>query len=254
MNAYSSHVRIFLIILSIVSLASLNSKAAAQSRPAGRNLAIVIDERLSVLRASPDLSGKLLRRIGRGRSLNITGVRRSRDGVFFYSVTVTRRTRGWIQREAVIVPRRSGDDERLLRLIEASADFDRLARAHIFLEAFPHSHFRPRVLLIFGDAAEKAAIKLSQEAARRLNLEEMQAARAPLFSYALNYAGLDRYNRQGVRFVFDREQQKLHYQGASWREIIRRYPKSAEASEARSRLAGILVRTNTERMSVLPSQ
>lgn len=239
MNPYSSHVRIFFIILSIISLASFNSKAAAQTRYTGRSLAIVIDERLSVLRASPDLSGKLLRRIGRGRPLNITGRRRSRDGVLFYSVTVTRRTRGWIQGEAVIVPRRSGDDERLLRLIEASADFDRLARARIFLDAFPHSYFRPRVLLIFGDAAEKAAIKLSQEAARRLNLEEMQANRAPLFSYALNYAGLDRFNRQGVRFVFDREQQKLHYQGASWREIIRRYPKSAEASEARSRLADL---------------
>jgi hypothetical protein len=169
-------------------------------------------------------------------------------------VTVTRRTRGWIQAEAVIVPRRSGDDERLLQLIEASADFDRLARARIFLDTFPHSYFRPRVLLIFGDAAEKAAVKLSQEALRRLNLEEMQANRAPLFSYVLNYTGLDRYNRQGVRFVFDREQQKLHYQGASWREIIRRYPKSAEAAEAQSRLEGIFVRTNTEKMNVLPSQ
>ena len=254
MNPYSSHVRIFLIILSIISLASLNSKAATQTRYAGQNLAIVIDERLSVLRVSPDLSGKLLRRIGRGRPLNITGWRRTRDGVLFYSVTVTRRTRGWIQAEAVIVPRRSGDDERLLRLIEASADFDRLARARIFLDAFPHSYFRPHVLLIFGDASEKAAIKLSNEAARRLNLEEMQANRAPIFSYVLNYAGLDRYNRQGVRFVFDREQQKLHYQGATWREIIRRYPKSAEAAEARSRLAGILVRTNTEKMNELPSQ
>jgi hypothetical protein len=64
----------------------------------------------------------------------------------------------------------------------------------------------------------------------------MQANDAPVFSYSLNYAGLDRYNRQGVRFAFDRDQQKFHYEGASWREIIRRYPLSPEAVQARTRL------------------
>jgi hypothetical protein len=237
MNTCSSPSRVPLVILITVGLSVvLSTPANPQGRVPGRRIGIVVDERLSVLRASPDLSGKLLRRIGRGRLVGITGQGRSRDGIGFYSVTVTRRTRGWLQKEAVIIPRRAGDDERLLRLIHASADFDRVARARIFLEAFPHSALRAQVLLLFGDAAEQAAIKLSQDAARRLNREEMQANDAPVFSYSLNYGGLDRYNRQGVRFVFDREQRKFHYEGAGWREIIRRYPRSPEAEQARSRL------------------
>ena len=65
----------------------------------------------------------------------------------------------------------------------------------------------------------------------------MMANEAPIFSYSLNYAGLDRYNRQGVRFDFDRNQRKFHYNGASWREIVRRYPRSPEAAQARRRLS-----------------
>ena len=125
----------------------------------------------------------------------------------------------------------------MLRLIKASEDFDRVARARIFLDAFPHSLLRPTVLLLFGDAAEKAAARLSFDALRRLNAEEMQANGAPLFTYSMNYSGLDRYNRQGVRFAFDHEQRKFHYDGAAWREIVRRYPRSLEAAQARARLA-----------------
>lgn len=235
----SSRPRVFsIIILTTVSLvAVLSTSANAQPRIPGRRIGIVVDERLSVLRASPDLSGKLLRRIGRGRAVGLTGQIRRGDGVVFYSVIVTRRTRGWLQKEAVIIPGRAGDDERLWRLVNASTDFDRVARARIFLDAFPYSSLRPRVLLLFGDAAEQAAVKLSNDAWRRLDAREMQANDAPIFSYSLNYAGLDRYNRQGVRFAFDRNQRKFHYEGASWREILRRYPRNPEAAEARQRLA-----------------
>jgi hypothetical protein len=238
MNAYSSHFKESSIILTTVCLVAVLFPAAnAQARLSGRGVGIVVDERLSVLRAAPDLSAKLVHRIGRGRVVSITGQIRSRDGVVFYSVKVSKRTRGWLQKESVIVPRRSGDDERLLRLIDASKDFDRVARARIFLDAFPHSPLRARVLLLFGDAAERAAVRLSHDASRRLNPVEMQANDAPVVSYAMNYGGLDRYNRQGVRFKFDRVRQKFHYEGASWREIIRRYPRSPEAMEARTRLA-----------------
>jgi hypothetical protein len=238
----SSRPKIFSIILATVTLVTvLTTSADAQGRVTGR-VGIVVDERLSVLRASPDLTGKLLRRISRGRTVRVSGQHRSRDGVLFYSVIVTRRTRGWLQRESVIVPPRTGDDERLLNLINASADFDRVARARIFLDAFPHSPLRPIVLLLFGDAAEHVAVKLSHDASRRLDAEEMRANEAPIFSYSLNYAGLDRYNRQGVRFVFDRDQQKFHYEGASWRELIRRYPRSPEAAQARTRLSAIVAK------------
>jgi len=243
MNTRSSHPRVSSLILITVSLvAFLDTSADAQRRGPGR-IGIVVDERLSVLRASPDLSGKLLRRIGRGRSVGVIGGSRNRDGIVFYSVMVSTRTRGWMQKEALILPSRAGDDERLLRLINASADFDRLVRARIFLDAFPRSPLRPKVLLTFGDAAEHAASKLSQDALRRLNVEEMRANDAPVFSYALNYVGLDRYKRQGAGFTFNRDDQRFHYDGASWREIIRRYPRSPEAVQARSRLAAIVTET-----------
>jgi hypothetical protein len=93
--------------------------------------------------------------------------------------------------------------------------------------------------MLFGDAAEEAAQKLSRDASRRLNEAEMNASGAPQFSYFLNYNGLDRYNRQGIRFVFDRGHRKFNYDGASWREIIRRYPRSEEAVVARMRVDAI---------------
>jgi hypothetical protein len=95
---------------------------------------------------------------------------------------------------------------------------------------------RSEVLLLLGDAAEEASARLSRDAARRINKDEIQSSDAPLFSYFLNYTGLDRYNRQGVRFVFDSVTKQFHYDGSAWREILRRYPKLPEAVEARKRL------------------
>jgi len=51
---------------------------------------------------------------------------------------------------------------------------------------------------------------------------------------------LDRYNKQGITFVFDRAAKRYHYDGESWREIVRRYPRSLEASEARQRLDALV--------------
>jgi uncharacterized protein (DUF3084 family) len=51
-----------------------------------------------------------------------------------------------------------------------------------------------------------------------------------------NQNGLDRYRRQGITFIFDRATRQFHYDGASWREIVRRYPRSPEAAEAQKRL------------------
>ena len=226
----------------LISLACfLHASALAKRRrpPAGGRIAIVVDERLSALRIRPELSGKLLQRISRGRFVAITGQTRSREGIVFCRVNVTRRTHGWIQCDALISKMRVGDDERLLGLVKASEDFDRIARARIFLDTFTQSRLRPTVLMLFGEAAEEAAVRLSRDASRRLNEAEMNASGAPQFSYFLNYNGLDRYNRQGIRFVFDRGQKKFHYDGASWREIMRRYPRSPEADEARKRLDAI---------------
>ena len=89
------------------------------------------------------------------------------------------------------------------------------------------------MLLLLGDTAEEMAARLSTDTARRLR---EGLGEAPEFSYYLNYTGLDRYNRQRVVFVFDQSTKRFHYDGAAWRELIRRYPRSPEAAEARKRL------------------
>jgi hypothetical protein len=228
------------LIVSSIALFSVLSctfaKAQTRRSSVAAGTAIVVDERLSVLRASPELSGKLLRRVGRGRKVTILGQSRSKDGIVFYHVSVSSRTRGWMQREALISGKRPGDDVTLLSLIMASDGFDRIARARIFLDTFPKSSLRPVVLLAYGDAAEGAATRLTRDASRRLNSEEIKTGGAPDFSYYLNYSGLDRYNRQGVKFIFDRAEKRFYYDGAAWREILRRHPQSDEVAEARKRL------------------
>src|SRR6185369_9144651 len=189
--------------------------------------------RLAALRATPQLNGKLVRRLSRGRLVAIRSVKTTADGIAFLLVNVSTRTHGWIQRDAVVSASRSGDDRKLLTLIQQSTGFDRLSRARIFLDHFPRSPLRPEVLLLLGDTAESVAEKLSRDAARRLKQEPGDA---PEFTYYLNYTGLDRYNRQRVGFIFDKTTKRFHYDGAAWRELIRVYPRSSAASEARKRL------------------
>ncbi len=230
---YESFVTLLFITLSSFAV---NTYAQKPRVPPGGHIAIVADERLAALRSSPDASARLLRRISRGRFVSIRGSSHNHDGLLFYRVAVTRRTSGWLQSEAVISSWREGDDERLMKLLDGADEFDRVARAKIFLDAFPRSPLRPKALLIYGDAAEEAATKLSREAERRFERRELPTGGAPEFSYYLNYSGLDRYNRQGVSFAFNRAEKKFHYEGWAWREIVRRYPNSAEAAEARVRL------------------
>jgi len=214
----------------------INTPAQRRKPPAGGPIAVVVDERLSALRGTPRLTGKLLRRLGRGRLVAIRGIKKSPDGVFFFLVNVTSRTHGWIQREAVVSATHQGDDQKLFRLINGSTDFERIARAQIFLDQFPRSAMRPEVLLLFGDAAEGEAARLSRDASRRLSEREQGSSDAPAFSYFLNYSGLDRYNRQGVDFIFDAATKRFHYDGRAWREIVRRYAQMPQANEARKRL------------------
>ena len=228
--------RSFALPVCLLTLLFAQETVARRRPPAGGRVAVVIDERLSALRSSPALAGVLVRRVGRGTLVAIKGERRSREGVFFYRVSLSSRTSGWIQREAVASPSRVGDDARLLRLINGSEEFDRIARARIFLDNFGNSNLRPQVLLIYCEAAEEIAGHLTREAFRRLNSKEMTAGGAPIFSYFLNYSGLDRYNRQGVTFVYDARDKALRYDGEGWQELVHRYPNSPEAAEARKRL------------------
>lgn len=237
--------RFCLALLLLLSFTFAQLPASAQKKrrpPSGGRVAVVVDERLAALRDGPSLSANVLRRLGRGRVVAVAGARESEGGVTFYRVVLTRRTGGWLQADAVVSSSRAGDDARLLRLVRGSQGFDRLARARIFLDTFARSPLRPAALLLFGDEAEAAAVSLSREAARRLDEREMEAGGAPRASYFLSYSGLDRYRRQGVVFTFDAASKRFRYDGAAWREVVRRHPRSAEAAEARARIASLSAR------------
>lgn len=226
--------RLLLCLICLFIFSQESILAQKRKPPTGGRLAVVVDERLAALRASPQLDGRLVRRLSRGRLVAVRIAKTTDEGITFFLVNVSTRTRGWIQREAVVSVSRHGDDRRLLRLIETSEGFDQISRARIFLDHFPRSPLRPAVLSLLGDSAEKIADKLSTDAARKL---KAPAGDAPAFSYYMNYTGLDRYNRRGVKFVFNESTKRFHYDGAVWRELIRRYPKTIEAAEARKRLS-----------------
>ena len=228
-------------ILLLLLLALLDfSDVCGQKRrvPPGGRVAVVVDERLAALRVAPNLRAKLIERLGRGRLVSIRGGK-AVDGLRFYRVAVTRRTWGWLQSEALVVPWRPGDDRRLLTLIENSDGFDRIVRARTFLDAFPRSPLSPRVLTLYASEADEAAVKLSRDVQRRFAKAELPANGAPEYSYYLNYNGLDRYNRAGITFTFDRASKTFSYEGTAWREIIQRYPNSPEAAEARKHLEAV---------------
>ena len=179
-------------VLLLVSVVLLSAPSVAQRRRAanyGSRTAYVIDERLAALRSEPDLEGNLMQRLSRGRAVQIIGNRQA-DGIMFYRVAVTRRTRGWLPADSLVSPSRSEDDERCLRLIRGSEDFDKLARASLFIQVFPRSMLRPQVLSLMGDEAEQFAQSLSREAGRRLVEKEMTAGGASRAIYFMNYNGL----------------------------------------------------------------
>jgi hypothetical protein len=220
--------------LILMVLPCVPAVAVAQKKriPPGGRIAVVVDARLGALRANPSLNASLMRRLGRGSFVSIRGSQRNADGILFHRVAVNSRTSGWIQSDAVVAGWRANDDQRLLRLIAGPDEFERLARCRIFLDTFPHSSLRSTVLLLYSQAAEEAAAQLSRQAQRQFERNEATEIAAPLFSYFLNYNGLDRYNRQGARFVFDESTKSFHYDGAALREIMRRYPQSKEAPQA----------------------
>ena len=220
-----------------------NSQTIKRAVPA---TAIVVDERLSVLRFEPSLYAIPLQRMRSGRTMQIIGEREA-DGVKFYRVELAGEKSGWVQSEAVVSNARRGDDERLAKLIRAESGFEQLELASIFLENFPISAFRPAILLLAGDLAEDAAQRLTREAARKLNQAEMQSSGAPIHSFYLNYSGLDRYRRLGLNFIFDNAQKQFHYDGTAWREILQKHPKAAETAEARKRLDSLTAMMKTER-------
>ena len=218
------------------AVSKLKRNPGVAQKPAEKsNTAIVIDESLSVLRSAPSLFAMPLQRMRRGRIVSISGSKEA-DGVIFYRVTALPNNSGWVQSEAVVGKFRRGDDERLVKLVQSSEGFEQIERAQIFLDTFDNSPLRPTILLLLGDLMEESALKLSGEAAKKLDRREMAASGAPLHSFYLNYTSLDRYRKINVNFLFNSKTNNFHYDGASWREIVEKFPKSPEAAEAQKRL------------------
>ncbi|NJM52059.1 MAG: hypothetical protein HC846_00905 [Blastocatellia bacterium] len=199
------------------------------------NVAIVIDERLAVLRIQPSLYSDSIQRMRTGKIVAISGSKQA-DGVTFFRVIVPPRNYGWVQAEAVIGKNRKGDDERLAKLIQASEGFEQVERAVIYLENFPNSPLRPAILLLLGDLVEESAGKLSRDATRQLVNREVSASGAPLHSFYLNHSSLDRYRKLGINYWFNSSTKLYHYNGLTWDEIVKKFPKSNEAEEAKKRL------------------
>jgi hypothetical protein len=208
---------------------------AAQTPRNSSNTAVVVDERLAVLRVEPSFYARSLQRMRRGRIVTISGLKEA-DGVTFYRVNAIPNGSGWVQAEAVAGKFRRGDDARLAKLVQSSDGFEQIDRAQIFLETFNDSPLRPAILLLMGDLMEEMALKLSNEATKRLDRREMAASGAPLHSFYLNYVSLDRYKRLGINFLFNPTAKLFHYDGANWREIIKKSSKSNESVEAQKRL------------------
>lgn len=238
-----------LYLLLFLSFPAINVAAQRHTRPVSRkaapailqkqreigSTAVVMDETLSVLRVKPSLFADSVQRMRRGRKVQILGVTEA-DGVRFYRVAAPPNNSGWVQADAVFGRFREGDDARLARLVQASNGFDQMELASEFFILYPQSQFRPAILLLYGDLLEEAAAKLSKDAGSRLDRREMAATAAPMHSYYLNFNMLDRYRKLGVIFLFNPNTRLYHYEGASWREIIAKFPSTSEASEAQKRL------------------
>lgn len=225
-----SRLRMLGVALAICVL-NLSAVLGKSSQKVGR--AVIVDEKLAALRVEPKLNANLIRRLSRGRKVIISERRTLSEGESFCRVTVTRRTRGWVLCASLSAPGVKKDELRLLNLIKEAQGFERMARAKIFLDQFAISAYRPEVLLLEAEAAENAAADLTREAERKFRREHTSFANAPAHFYYLNYSGLDRLNRLGVKYIFDSAAKQFHYDGAAWREILRRYPRSPEAERAR---------------------
>jgi hypothetical protein len=206
--------------------------------------AVVMDETLSVLRFKPSLYADVVQRMRRGRQVRILGVAEA-DGVKFYRVAAPPNNAGWVQADAVFGKFRQGDEERLARLVQAASGFDQAELAAAFIEMYPASQFKPAILLLYGDLLEETAVKLSRDAASRLDRREMAATAAPPHSYYLNFVSLDRYRKLGVQFLFDPSTRAFHYDGESWKVIVSKYPETNEAAEAKKRLDTLAVKMGT---------
>jgi hypothetical protein len=224
---------ILTISLNLIAVTFISAQPRKQFVPGRR--AIVFDERLSALRAQPDVKATLEQRVRRGRRVGIIGATKGKDGASYLRVAISRNQQGWMLADAVLRPGNAQDGERLLKLLaETRDDFVKTRLARFCADEMRAAEIAARCLLILGETAERAAERLTRDAQRRVGDEEPSAGLSKR-GYFLNYVGLDRYNRAGVTFDFNEAGEKIVYDGAAYRELLRRYPRSAEAKAAQER-------------------
>lgn len=208
---------------------------AKRTAPVPGQRAIVVDERISALRAQPDLKAPLRQRLRRGRVVGILRAAKNDAGTRFFRVAISRNTQGWVLADAVARKGNLADAQRLMGLVEATSDdFTKMKLARLCADEYRKTKFAPRALLLLGKAAEGAADRLTREAMRRIGDGDSTGGLTRRF-YFLSYAGLDRYNRIGVTFDYDETEDRIIYDGKAYRELLRRYPRSDVAGEARER-------------------
>lgn len=236
---YSAHLTFSLLMLLVTTSVSTEAQTKRKTFVPGQR-AVVIEERLSALRKQPDVKAPLEQRLRRGRAVGILGAKQGKDGQQFLRVAVSRNTRGWVLSEAVVKSGNSTDAERLSKLIEETTDdFTKTRLARLCVDEFRMTKQAPHCLIMLGEAAEHAADRLTREAKRRVGDEEQSVGQSPNLTkrdYFLNFAGLDRYNRAGVTFDYDPTTDRILYDGEAYRELLRRYPKSAEAITVKEKI------------------
>jgi hypothetical protein len=201
--------------------------------------AFIVDDRLSALRRDADIKSEVIHRFRLGRPVFIIESKVSRSGQQkFYRVAVTRRTRGWIHESALAIPSRTKEDERVMKLItDTPSGLDRIALCRLFIEHFNRSPLAPRALLAMAEEADRASVTLSQQARKRL--KDVDERSANLRDYYLSDTGLDRYSKLGIAFDFIPSTAEYVYDGKAYREIVKRFPLSAEAQQARKQLDAV---------------
>ncbi|MFN0108884.1 MAG: SH3 domain-containing protein [Blastocatellia bacterium] len=229
---------VFLLTFSLTASFTVAAQTKRKTVTPGQK-AIVVDERLSALRTQPDVKAPLEQRLRRGRVVGILGARKSSEGQQFLRVSVTRNTRGWVLAESVVKSGNAADAERLLKLLEdTDDDFIKARLARLCADEFRSTASAPRCLLKLGEAAERAAERLTRDAKRRAGNEEPSAGLSKR-DYFLNFNGLDRYNRIGLTFDYRENADRIVYDGAAYRELLKKYATSDDSPKARERLEAL---------------
>jgi hypothetical protein len=245
--------RLKIQVAAVVLLLAINAQSGIQQKPAGTQRsseasgasaakrpsfikAFVVDDRLSTLRREPGLQSEVIHRLRLGHPVYIIATRTDADARYC-RVAVTRRTRGWILEPALALSGKAGEDQRVMKLIEATKDgIDRIALCRLLIDRFSQSQLVPRALLVMGEEADRVAQTLTLRSRKRLADAAEENWNASARAYFLNDVGLDRYSKLHVVFDFNEATSEYVYDGRAYGEIVRRFPNNEAAIVARERL------------------